>query len=46
MEAAGFQVDIVSPQKSKVKAWDHDHWSIELPVSVNIVDADIEITMH
>ncbi len=42
MEAAGMRVDIISPQKSKVKAWDHDHWSIELPVSVNITDADID----
>ncbi|MDQ6902057.1 MAG: type 1 glutamine amidotransferase [Bacteroidota bacterium] len=42
MEAAGFQVDIVSPQKSKVKGWDHDHWSIELPVTVNLANADID----
>ena len=42
MEAAGMRVDIISPQKSKVKAWDNDHWSIEVPVSVNITDADID----
>jgi protease I len=40
LEAAGAKVDIVSPQKDKVKAWDHDHWSIELPVDVSIEDAD------
>jgi protease I len=40
MENAGFKVDIVSPQKSKVKAWAHDHWSIELPVDVNLDDAN------
>lgn len=34
LEAAGAEVHIVSPQKDKVKAWDHDHWSIELPVDV------------
>ena len=36
LEEAGAQVDIISPQQQKVKAWDHDHWSIELPVNVNI----------
>jgi len=40
LEEAGATVQIVSPQKDKVKAWDHDHWSIELPVDVNIKDAD------
>ena len=39
MEDAGIQVDIVSPQKYKVKAWNHDHWSIELLVDVNLYDA-------
>ena len=42
MEAAGIKVDIISPQKGKVKAWAHDHWSIELPVNVNVADADVE----
>ncbi len=42
MEDAGIQVDIVSPQKEKVKAWDVDHWSIELPVDVNLSDANAE----
>jgi protease I len=40
LEDAGAEVDIVSPQKDKVKAWTHDHWSIELPVDVNIEDAN------
>ena len=40
LEDAGAIVHIVSPQKDKVKAWNHDHWSIELPVDVNIDDAD------
>ena len=39
LEEAGATVHIVSPQKKKVKAWDHDHWSIELPVDVDIADA-------
>ncbi len=33
---------IVSPQKQKVKAWDHDHWSIELNVDEHIDDVSEE----
>jgi protease I len=40
LEDAGAEVKIVSPQNSKVKAWAHDHWSIELPVDVHIENAD------
>ena len=32
LEKAGATVHIISPQKEKVKGWNHDHWSIELPV--------------
>ncbi|MDP4130631.1 MAG: type 1 glutamine amidotransferase domain-containing protein [Bacteroidota bacterium] len=39
---AGATVHIVSPQKDKVKAWNHDHWSVQLPVDVNLEDADAE----
>ena len=42
LENAGITVDIVSPQKDTVKAWAHDHWSIELPVDVNLSDANAE----
>lgn len=42
LEQAGAIVHIVSPQKDKVKAWNHGHWSIELPVDKNINDADPE----
>ena len=42
LEEAGATVHIVSPQKEKVKAWNHDHWSIELPVDVNIMEADAD----
>ena len=42
LEAAGATVHIVSPQKNKVKAWNHDHWSIEIPVDVNISNANAE----
>ena len=40
LEQAGAKVLIVSPQKDKVKAWDHDHWSIELPVDVPVSKAN------
>ena len=42
LEEAGAEVKIVSPQKEKVKAWDHDHWSIELPVDVQLESAQAE----
>jgi protease I len=42
LEEAGATVDIVSPQKERVKAWDHDHWSIELPVNVSVEKAQVE----
>lgn len=40
MEDAGMKVDIISSEKEKVKGWDHDHWSIELPVDVNLSEAN------
>ncbi|MDO6434224.1 type 1 glutamine amidotransferase domain-containing protein [Flavitalea sp. BT771] len=42
LEEAGAEVKIVSPQKEKVKAWDHDHWSIELPVDIQLESAQAE----
>lgn len=42
LEEAGAEVHIVSPQKQKVKAWNHDHWSIELNVDEHIDDAKEE----
>ncbi len=42
LEQAGATVHIISPQKDKVKAWDHDHWSLELPVDKNLSEANPE----
>jgi protease I len=42
LEEAGAIVHIVSPQAEKVKAWNHDHWSIELPVDVTLSKANPE----
>ncbi len=40
LEDAGANVYIVSPEEKKIKAWNHDHWSIELPVDINLNEAD------
>ena len=42
LEQAGAIVQIISPQKDKVKAWNHDHWSIELPVDKNLSETNPE----
>lgn len=42
LEQAGATVQVVSPQKESVKAWDHDHWSIEIPVDKNLSEANPE----
>lgn len=42
LEQAGAEAHIISPQKDKVKAWDHDHWSIELPVDKLLDEANPE----
>jgi protease I len=42
LEDAGADVKTVLPQKGKVKAWDHDHWSIELPVDVQLDNAQVD----
>jgi intracellular protease, PfpI family len=42
LEAAGVEVQIVSPQKDKVKAWNHDHWSIEMSVDRQLSEANPE----
>lgn len=42
LKEAGADVHIISPQKEKIKAWDKDHWSIEMPVDVHIDQANPE----
>ena len=42
LEDAGAVVEIVSLQQGSVKAWNHDHWSIELPVTINLAEASPE----
>jgi protease I len=42
LKEAGAEVEIISPQKEKVKAWNHDHWSIELNVDQHIDNANVD----
>lgn len=39
LEDAGVQVDIISTHKGKIKAWNKDHWSIELEVDKTLDEA-------
>ncbi len=39
LNEAGAQTQIVSPQKGKVKGWQHDHWGDEFPVDVPLSSA-------
>lgn len=40
LEENGAQVDIVAPEKGKIKAWNHGNWSREIEVDVVVKDAD------
>jgi protease I len=40
LEQAGARTEVVSPQKGKVKGWNHKEWGDELPVDVRLDDAD------
>lgn len=42
LKEAGVAVHVISPKKDKVKAWNHDHWSIEVPVDKNLSDVSPE----
>ncbi|HZX58161.1 MAG TPA: DJ-1/PfpI family protein, partial [Mucilaginibacter sp.] len=36
LEAAGAQVDVVSPKSGKIKAWNEKDWGIEIDVDKNL----------
>lgn len=42
LEDAGAKVDVISPQKGKVKAMKHHEWSIEVPVDKHISEVKAE----
>jgi protease I len=39
LEAAGATVDVVSPQRDRVKGWQHTAWGDEVPVDCRLEDA-------
>ena len=39
LDAAGAKTSIVSPQRDKIKAWQHDHWGSELRVDIALEQA-------
>jgi len=38
LEAAGAQVDVVSPKSGKIKAWNHTDWGIEINIDKQLSD--------
>jgi protease I len=42
LEEAGAKTYLISPQSGSIKAWDHDHWSNEYEVDVNLEEAVAE----
>lgn len=42
LKNANAQVDIVSPEKGKVKAWDKDHWGESRDVNVDLDNANAD----
>jgi protease I len=40
LEEAGAVTHIVSPKRGKVKGWDHTQWGQEIPVDVNVEQAN------
>jgi protease I len=42
LEQSGAEVHVISPQNGKVKAWNHDHWSIEVTVDKQLSDVKPE----
>lgn len=42
LEQAGAKVDIISPEKDKVKGWKHPQWGDEFPIDVPLEQAQAE----
>jgi len=42
LQESGATVDIVSAVEGDIKAWNHDHWSIQIPVTVPLGKAKSE----
>jgi protease I len=42
LEAAGAQVDVVSPQKGSIKGWNHKDWGKSVDVDIMLSEADAD----
>ena len=42
LKEEGATVHIISSKSGKIKAWDHDHWSIEVEVDKTLSEADAD----
>jgi protease I len=42
LERAGIKVDIISPKRGKIKAWDKIAWGKEIKVDINLHDANAD----
>ena len=41
LEDWGAEVEIIAPEKGKIKAWNHGNWSKEIEVNVTVDDASV-----
>jgi protease I len=42
LQDAGAQVEIISPESGKIKAWDQTNWGIEIDVDKTVADAHLD----
>lgn len=40
LDAAGADTKIISPEKGKVRGWDHTEWGLEIPVDIELNSAN------
>lgn len=40
LKEEGAKVHVVSPKSGKIKAWNHDHWSVEVDVDKSLAEAN------
>jgi protease I len=38
LENAGHEVHVISPRRGSVRAWDHDHWGIDVTVDKHVTE--------
>lgn len=42
LKEEGATVHVVSPKSGKIKAWNHDHWSVEVDVDKSLAEANAD----